>query len=337
MEPNFLMRLIVLISSIIPIDFVSAGFSDDILDGMFGIGDGVIYWATDAVASSFVLLADSGTTMCDIFNSGMSGGGNNSVIAEAFSQAQPMVETVQTWACSLGVVICFACWLFAVFELVIQDRLTPETFVKSFARLGIGMVLCDLVPEIYKGIISFGEMFGQGVQSAVGSSSMPDFSSYQFSNECAAPTAWMAIMMDAIIMVCMTLLIAGAVIIVSYIVQITRVFEMSIRGAFLGVAFGMLADDGWKGAGGRYIKKFIAVCCQGGVLVLIGNLISGLEGAVAKQSFDSLIGTGGLDPIVILENTGDYFVCIFTLAGIALAGISLMFKSLGYVNDIFGA
>ena len=41
---------------------------------------------------------------------------------------------------------------------------------------------------------------------------------------------------------------------------------------FFPIAMGLMSDDGWRGAGGRYLKKFLAVCCQSAVLVVIGGL-----------------------------------------------------------------
>lgn len=312
METNFLFRIISLLFSHLPVLPVSADF--------FGIGEAICDWAEESIKSSIGTLVGVGGTMSSVFTGGDELGAKiQEVQGQIFAAVNPS-------AASLGVVICFACWLFAVIELAIQDRLTPETFVKSMARLVFGMVAIDLASNIYEFIAGedgFGNLFAKQIEGALGDAT-PEVG---FDVE-LDPDEWFVAAVNAILFNTVCLLVTGAMTVVAYIVQITRVIEISVRGGFIGIAVGMLADDGWKGPGGRYIKKFLAVCCQGGVLVLIGAVVSNIMAKCASVSFSSAFSVDTIDL---------YWKGLFMCIGVGLAGISIMFKSLGYLNDLFGA
>ena len=107
------------------------------------------------------------------------------------------------------------------------------------------------------------------------------------------------------------------------------------------IACALLSDDGWRGAGGRYIRKFIGICAQGAVMVVIGQLTGGIMGAICssmkssmRAKVDTAIANAGTKPgfglvIDIVEST-------VAIVGIGVACVSLMFKSIGIVNDVFG-
>lgn len=312
METNFLFRIISLLFSHLPVFPVSADF--------FGIGESICDWAKSSITESIKTLIGIGDTMNEVFT----GGG---VIGPAVADVQAnVVGAVMPAASSLGVVICFACWLFAVIELAIQDRLTPETFVKSMARLVFGMVAIDLATVLFDNIAGpggFGDAFSETIKKAVSKGSPSVTLTFELE-----PDEWFTAAVNAILFNTVCLLATGAMTVVSYIVQITRIIEIAIRGSFLGIAVGMLADDGWKGPGGRYLKKFLAVCCQGGVLVLIGAVISSLMASFVSTAFANAFS---------IETIGEYWTGMFMCIGVGLAGISIMFKSLGYLNDLFGA
>lgn len=311
METNFLFRIISLLFSNLPVIPVSADF--------FGIGESICEWAETSITESITTLCNVGSEMSAVFT-----GGDSFGLGAAAEAVQTMIkDKVLGVGASLGVVICFACWLFAVFELAIQDRLTPETFIKSTARLVFGMVAIDIATTIYDGLIEFGNLFSQAIADAVKDGTPTVSLSFDLD-----PDEWFTAAVNAIMFNTVTLLATGAMLVVSYIVQITRAIEIAIRGGFIGIAVGMLADDGWKGPGGRYIKKFIAVCCQGGVLVLIGAIVSNLMAKIAEHAFTV--------PFTI-DSIGDWWGAVFVCIGVGLAGISIMFKSLGYLNDLFGA
>lgn len=251
------------------------------------------------------------------------------------------VSWSETFA-GLGVVLGFVAWVIAVVELATQDRLTPETFVKSFAKLGVAIVCCSLCSTIISGIYDF----GQAITSDVGSITLEtaiDASGESFdldadtlgeavSDYLGGKFDGIALMLEGVIVSLPARLCAMAMTICLYIICLSRSIEMNVRAAFLGISFGLLADDGWRGPGANAIKKFLALCCQGAVLVMIAKVYAAIVAACATSLISDISGTGTLSD---LSNYASASVLL--LAGGGFAAIGLMFKSLGIINDVFGA
>ena len=109
-----------------------------------------------------------------------------------------------------------------------------------------------------------------------------------------------------------------------------------MRAAFLPVALALLSDDGWRGAGGRYIKKLLAVTAQGAVLIVICFM--------TKKLMDNAAGSMASFALSSSEDLAEMFKNILgTLKGplanlaIGVAGIAFMFKSMQVTSDVFGA
>ncbi len=312
METNFLFRIIEFLVLHLPVFPVSA----------LGMPDIVVEWAKETLTTSMETLVGTGDAMCGIF----AGTGEGTALAGVVDGLESgIVDACAAGAASIGMAICAACWIFALVDLAIQDRMTPETFIKSTARLGVGMFACDFSKDLYDGIKDFGGSFASWISSATDGGTTTAVS-LTFDHLEENKDHWFTIGANVIFFNTVILITAGALLVIAYIVQISLVIERAIRGAFLGIALGMLADDGWKGPGARYIKKFIAVCCQGGVLILIGRIVTVLQAGLMATSFD-------FDGLNTTEMFKGALICI----GVGFAGSSLMFKSLGYVNDIFGA
>ncbi len=315
MKTAFLIRIITFLVSLFPVIPVSA-------DSITGIPEGVIAWAEDNINISVAELCSTGEAMCDIVK------GEGPLASAIDGMEGKIVIPILEGSATIGLGIVVACWIFAVVELAIQDRLTPETFVKSFARLGVGMVLVMNATTIYTGLKDFGNAFGNGIEALIaGGGKFTPTITFALEED---KGQWILIALNTVMFNMVVLLSAGIMKIVAYIVQISRTLEFLIRGAFLGIALGMLADDGWRGPGGRYIKKFLAVCAQGGVLILIGNVIAGLQASLLETAFGSL-------GEFTLSNMSAYWSSVFLCVGVGFAGLSVMFKSLGYMNDVFGA
>ena len=320
METNFLMRLLTLILYHLPVIPSFAAWEED-----------VCVWGAEQIVDMVQMFAKSTTFLCDLFSESAPIGTDDVDIISALNNSLENLETnivkpVLNGSASLGAIIGFVGWLFAVIELLIQDRLTPETLIKSLARLGLVVALTSNTEVIYDKLRQFGKDITAGVNGLIPQEDLPADVSFQNLD----PKLWFSMIMTALMISIVMLAATAAIRICGIIIQVSRLLEISIRGAFLGIAFGLIADDGWKGAGGRYIKKFVAVCAQAAVLVLIGAAISTVELSVLEVG---VLHGGSLD----LENIPTYWASIFSCIGVAFAGISIMFKSLGYVNDVFGA
>jgi hypothetical protein len=112
--------------------------------------------------------------------------------------------------------------------------------------------------------------------------------------------------------------------VVTYFIAFSRIIELCVRGAFLPIGLSLMSDDGWHGAGGRYLKKFIAIVCQGAVLVAIAQITGKIMEAFMTNIMTNFTLGNATSSILMM-------VCI------GIACVSVMFKSIGITNDIFGA
>jgi len=260
--------------------------------------------------------------------------GADSTAGEISEGILNIADGIQGGLQSVGLAISIMFFLFAMLDIITTDRFTLEYFIRFFGKLAISIALIEYAPEITKACRDFGNDFltliknvGFGpdrVQEATLAKEV--YINYvkelldEAGGEAGAGALIRAVLTGGLIG--LIGMIAGMIFsVIVYLVSFTRLLEMAVRGVFMPVAFGLLADDGWRGAGGRYIRKFIAVCAQGAVILLIANLYTTALGASAA----SVIGRGNMLMAI---------VCLF---GLAFATISLLFKSIGVVNDIFGA
>ena len=311
-----------------------------------GVGDTLLEmcwrYAAWALQIMVTTLAGTGEAMYNILASSNGSGSNvyggASFIATALADLMNATEqNVVPAMAGLGIAIAVTFWLMGFIEMVAEDRMSPEMFAKHFAKLAIAVGLCMYAQELVGAVRAFGDAFttmvmqaglglsldnlGQGVDNIQNLTTEELAIQLMNNNEdmnfilviLAVQSMAMPIYIVSLVMIC-----------VCYIIQVTRILELAVRGAFLPVALGLLADDGWRGAGGRYIKKFIAICAQGGVLIFIGQATQYLM-------------TYGLRAITVDGNIFGLFQSFVLSIAVGIACISVMFKSIGFVNDIFGA
>lgn len=248
-----------------------------------------------------------------------------------------------------GYALCFLFFLIALIELAMSERMTMEFFAKFFSKLAVGYAAVYFSDKIFSICQDMGEKMALFISdqcsgaldnASTGKTVTQAFLDYVGNG---GASSWLPLVAIGLAIGVPAILIAAGVFVTTYIICFSRMLEISIRGMFLPIACALLSDDGWKGAGGRYIKKFLAVCCQGGVLVMIGSL-----GSMATRKATNY-ATNGLAEYTAKNNTGtadggDIFelvwqiVSVFIiLLGVGLAIVSLMQKSIGLVNDVFGA
>lgn len=156
-------------------------------------------------------------------------------------------------------------------------------------------------------------------------------------------------------------------------IKLTRIIEIGVRGSLMPIAAGLMADDGWRGAGGRYFRKLLALSIQLGIVhltmaitgiminaVIVYNLVGGIYNMAFQmqyyasgEGFSSAVNSGSLNGMQtylmgILSNCGTAFVMLIEqlcagginvfLGGlcVAVAGIGFMFKSLRVAEDLCG-
>ena len=143
--------------------------------------------------------------------------------------------------------------------------------------------------------------------------------------------AGIMIMLNATVLTLISLIVTPIMNAVVYFVEISRTMEFYIRGSLLPMAAGVMADDGWRGAGGRYIKKLLALASQKVVLSLTCVMTAAMA---TNYIMNELTSCAGKDVIAFI---GCSVSIIITALVITFAGLSFMFKSLQVVNDLWGA
>ena len=137
------------------------------------------------------------------------------------------------------------------------------------------------------------------------------------------------------------IILSGITMVVIAIICLTRSLEIIIRGAFLPLGIAALAEDGWRGAGGRYFKRLFALMLQASLILFISLAISFIRDSMLKNMIDGLYGsTTG----TVMESFGSFGVAILAplistlfILAVTVAGIAAMFKSIQMANDIVGA
>lgn len=252
------------------------------------------------------------------------GGEPDSIGATVKSAVMSEIGSYNTFFQGIGMAIALLFFLMAMIDLSTSERLTLEFFIKFFSKLVIALFLIDMAPELVNKIVEFGDAVMTQMSNSNGFEETDELiKQYRNYLETSDPrTHWILLIVQSACTVGLIYIISFVVIVVAYIVGFTRLLELGVRGAFMPIALGLIADDGWRGPGGRYIRKFIAVCVQGAALIVISTVSSKAMG---------MTGVG-----VVSGNDGG-FIGLLSIAGLAFATISMMFKSIGIINDVFGA
>lgn len=239
---------------------------------------------------------------------------------------------------TIGFSLCLFFFIMTLIDLMTSERLSFEIFWKHFLKLVLGVFMVDNAENVKKFVIDFGNKFSQDIINSIDNANnftnpftqYGDFMKAAVEFAVETPLGWLLLLalgfLVGIFPLLFGIIFKGAVILIAF----SRLLELYLRCAFLPVALALMTDDGWRGAGGRYIKKIIAVSVQGVALIIIASLV----GAACNGTFDSFLNISNKLTIVSLLQTS--FNTIIITLGLGLAGLSLMFKSMGIINDVFG-
>lgn len=294
------------------------------------------------IGNAIQMLINSCYGVAYILTGGTSGdsvGDTSSVAATSISTltttindlvANQVIESMK----SLGFAIAALFFLISMIELINSDRLTIELFVKFFARLAVGVAAVAYCDEIYDICTKFGvaltkEMAGIFQSASNDAYSVPDDIGEKINKAHSKVLDGIGTLISVFFSMAPCYIASFVLLILTYVLAFTRLFEMGARGCFLPIAMGMMSDDGWRGAGGRYLKKFLAVCCQSAAMVVISGLATYLMGSLASPIINGL-AEGDINFTTLVGN-------IALMIGVGVAMVSAMMKSIGVVNDLFGA
>jgi hypothetical protein len=234
-------------------------------------------------------------------------------------------------------------FIFALIDLVRSERLTVELFIKFFGNFAIAWGMILAAPTLYTATVNFGNTLGQWaaeVWSGLSGSSFNIPSKSDFYNNLAYYVqldksdpeyqSWISLFPTALVTAGPLVLVCLGLTVATYFIAFSRLIELAVRGAFLPIAFGCMSDDGFRGAGGRYLRKFIAICAQVAVLVTIANVTTYIMGTVGSIVTSTFTSSAHLSLKSMIS-------AAFIMVGVGFASVSVMMKSIGLTNDIFGA
>jgi predicted deacetylase len=100
---------------------------------------------------------------------------------------------------------------------------------------------------------------------------------------------------------------------------------------FMPIAFALISDDGWRGAGGRYIRKFIAVCAQIAVLIVVAKITAGVMSLSTEEVLSAIQEAADYNSLTEAMSK-QMTICV----GVGFASTQAMFKSISIISDAFG-
>lgn len=300
------------------------------------MGDNVIKMIADYFAITFKNFF-IGDTIKDAMGAGT---GTMSTIMDKLQDA--CINTIIPGFQAVGTAIAAAFFLISLLELAQSERFTLEYFIKFFSKFIIAVALVALSGTIVSTCINFGNTLADEMSpllvAALNSSenSTSDAIAESIKSTLVGDdnhpgiftgVSWLLLLVQYGLIIIVMFIVSLITKVVVYIIGVSRILELNIRGCFMPIALGLMADDGWRGSGGRYIKKFLAICSQSTVLTAIAGISDLIMISAANSMFTNW--SPGAD--------GSIFGGFVIIIGVAFATISIMFKSIGIINDVFGA
>lgn len=309
-------------------------------DGMFS-DYGSCMNAADKYCDALQNIMEVGNTIEEITSvtDKLSSSGGTAVARTAYTFLTTVISSLSGVLLPMAFCIMLVIFVIQLCQFGFEQRLNFEVFSKHFGMLAVGAALCLVADKVTYLCINFGNAFGSliagaNLNTATGS---PNYNKYALASvfyksvQDGQASKWTYIVATFGLPTIFTImgLILKAV---TYVVVFTRLIEMSVRAAGMPVAIAFFGEEGTKGPAMRYIKKFLAVCCQGVFLSIIGKVTIGLMASASEQAMAQMVVGSGQLGNVLNSLSGMYVIII----GIAVACIKVMFSSLNFANDLFG-
>lgn len=216
---------------------------------------------------------------------------------------------------TVGTSLLLCMFFIHLLESALKDRNDPDSLFKEIAMLGVYAIVILFLQDIIENCVSIID----GVLAL--SINAPLYGSEDLSQELTEYETDKLIVMvfDAVIFKIVGTIVMFVVKCVCSVVVITIKIEIVVRTVLMPLAVGFIAEDGWRGPGGRYIKKWCACFFQ----CVIITLASRAYGMVVYHSMGNAASGGA----------GSFFVAVLA-GGFALVGICT--KSGQLANDVMG-
>ena len=290
------------------------------------------------------LLSSIGLMASDILNTD-----GTTFISEIDNLLSKAIEAFMPSLQGIGYGIAIMFFLFNFLNMVTTDNLTLEQFIKKFCWLFVGIAMVSLAPTFFNKIIQFGDAFtkmvakntflhpGDGVNIKQIDALLVDTLPEKVDDSLLF--MYMGLMVVCII-IPLIIMIGSAIIYgVIYVIAFTRILEINVRGAFLPIGLSLFSDECWRGAGGRYLRKFLAIACQGAGIAMIGQVMSSAISLAFSYSISAIEPPDTLldEATLFLEMTVELLKAGTISLAIAAACVMAMFKAQQIISDVFGA
>lgn len=290
------------------------------------------------------------TTVAGVVSYSVAGGG---IIGDAFGGPEgikaAMGDSMELMK-SLGFAFVGLFFLMALIDLVTTEQFTLETFIKAFSKFAAGFALVYFADKLVNAMADFSSAFATYVNN--GTPEKPTSAETYIGNMKNIFTPllendggfWIILIVLALLVGAPMIIFSLAIVMVANFICITREIELAIRGMLMPLALSLWTEDGFRGGAGRYLKKYFALLAQGGVLVLIAKLASDAFKTLSDGLVQSLNNAVALTENATKDENSDIKFDFMTnvlesFLGIAAVGvgvISIMWKSIGIINDAFG-
>lgn len=243
--------------------------------------------------------------------------------SDALSMARGLHRSV---VMPLALMLVFIYFMLAVVDKLSQENFTWEMFFRQLAMLLVSKYLIEHGFEILKLLFDIGMSFAAQIQAWTGYTG-DEVNTVTNAKEIIKTfreglgldgvfTSWLG---DLILWFYLLLPWLGSWImkLCVSIICYTRVVEIYYRATFAPIALADFFHSGLQGSGWRFLKSFLAVCLQGGTILVIAIL------------FSALVGQHVADEQNLFKFIGGYLA-------FAASAVMLMFKSLGLTKEIVG-
>lgn len=245
---------------------------------------------------------------------------SNSLYSAGYQAAETIYNVCVGVA--LGLVVMY--FLFSITDKVAQGQMTIEIFIPELIKLIVAAYLIDKGFELFKTFIRFGDSIMQ-----VNLSKTPESSNSELINAVYQDCKGSLIRsIGYMCQFCIPYALSMVATIITLLVSYGRTLEIFVRLAVSPLALADCFGQGLNSGGFRYLKKFLAVCLQGLVIVGMIYIWSSISATViynATHGNNALVGMGNQTKAIF-----EVVILNFALAGSVI-------KSQQLVNDVVGA
>lgn len=152
-------------------------------------------------------------------------------------------------------------FLLELLEKTTRDNFNLEQFIRLLIKLLIGKILMDNCLALLQGIQSFADLLSKDITENASSANIFDYHKLYDLPWYKDIILYVKVLVPGIVML--------AVSVVAKTICITRSIEIVIRAIVAPIGMADIFTEGTRGAGFRYVKKFLAVNLQGFMILII--------------------------------------------------------------------